>query len=318
MIEKLSDGNPTVLAIGPYRKSQKKFDDILTTKLLDYLKKLVGVYVVHPFETDYSDMPEVDFTASLCPPARARMLGEDPSYRQKYDMGTSFQDLNKKRTGVARIILQEFPWPRHKDAIEFAFGPAWGVGIMPACWGSGWFKHDGVYYLYPFADKCESHPNGKEDFVLMDAPERRGECKKWDFSTPLIAVLDELEINYFQTSDEEGRRMPHADYVNCMNRAKLYVHVKAESYGQTLAEAVASEALVMGSNSTLRHPYPHEFGFWVLPNTKVETLKRFIRAALDNYDKQKVREHLHAAREKLWDYGRLAREIADILRGLKK
>lgn len=315
-IIKLSDGIPSVLAIGPYGGELKTFDGVVTTKLLDELKKLAGVYCVHPFETDYGDMPEVDFTMSLGPPSRIRMLDEDPSYRQKYDREISFQDVTRRRTRVARIILQEFPWspPQNKGALNFSFGPP-GNMLLPPQWGKGWFKHGGVYFLYPFADKQESRPEKKEDFVFVDCSDQWD--GNWDFSKPAIQALNELGVKYFRASHDLAKRIPRADFIDKINRAKLYLHIKAESYGLTLMEAVASEAIVIGTRMTLRTPYINEFGLKTVPTTGVETLKRAITMALEAYDKPEVREHLRAMREKMWDYGRLAREIAEILVGLK-
>lgn len=314
-IEKLSDGDPSVLVIGVYRGNQLGFDDVLGTRLLDQLKKMVGVYCVHPFETDYKDMPEVDFTMSTGPPARARMLSEDPSYHQKYDRGASFEDVTKRRTRVARIILQEFPWQQHKDALEFAFGPP-GNMLLPSQWGKGWFKHQGVYFLYPFADKQEFHPGAKGDFVFVDCPDAHpGE--NWDFSAPLREALGELGVEYFQAGYHFDERIPREDFVSKINRAKLFFQVKAESYGLTLIEAIAAEAIVIGTPMTLRLPYINEFGLKTVPTTGVETLKRAITMGLKAYDKPRVREHLHAMREKLWSYERLAQEIAGILGELK-
>ncbi|GAI22461.1 unnamed protein product [marine sediment metagenome] len=47
VIEKLSDGDPSVLAIGTYGGDQVGFDSVLGTKLIDQLKKLVGGYRTH-------------------------------------------------------------------------------------------------------------------------------------------------------------------------------------------------------------------------------------------------------------------------------
>lgn len=52
VIEKLSDGDPSVLAIGTYGGDQVGFDSVLGTKLIDQLKKLVGGYHVNPLETN--------------------------------------------------------------------------------------------------------------------------------------------------------------------------------------------------------------------------------------------------------------------------
>lgn len=318
-IKKMSSGDPTVLAIGAYGGTQITFGDVVGTRLLEQLKKLVGVYYAHPFETDYNDMPEVDFTMSLCPPARSRMLSEDPNYHEKYDRGASFEDVTRSRTRIARIIVQEFPWPppQNKDALNFSFGPP-GNMLLPLQWGKGWFKYRGVYWLYPFANKEESHPEVKEDlvFVKYSTPHARLD-ESWDFSAPLIKALEELGVDYFRGRYPLNERMPHRDFIDKMNRTKLYFQVKAESYGMTKWEAVASEAIMMGSRFTFRDPYVNEFGFKLVQTTGVETLKRTITAGLEAYDKPEVRGHLHAMREKLWDYGRLAREIADILGRLK-
>ncbi len=316
MIEKLSDGDPSVLAIGPYGGELKTFDGVVITKLFDELKKLVGAYVVHPFETDYKDMPEVDFTMSLGPPSRARMLDEDPSYRQKYDRGASFQDIMRSRTRVALIILQEFPWPppQNKGALNFSFGPSGNMPLPPQ-WGKGWFKHGGVYWLYPFADKQESHSEVEEDFVFVDCSDQWD--GNWDFSKPALQALNELGVKYFRATHDPVKRIPRAEFIDKINRAKLYLQIKAESYGLTIPEAVASETIVIGSRFTLRTPYVNEFGFKIVPTTGVETLKRAIKAGLEAYDRPEVREHLHTMREKLWDYERLAQEIADVLKKLK-
>ncbi len=314
-IEKLSDGDPSVLAIGTYGGNQVGFDSVLGTKLIDQLKKVVGVYHVDPVETDYGDLPNVEFTMSTGPPSRARMLGED---FQEYDRGASFKQTVIDRTKVARIVLQEFPWPQ-TDVLNFSFGPP-GQQLMPPQWGRGWFKHRGVYWLYPFADKQESRPEVKEDFVFVkySTPQARLD-ESYDFSVPLIKALEELGVEYFQGKYPLKERIPHEEFISKMNRAKLYFQIKAESYGMTKWEAVASEAIVIGSTYTLfRTAYVNEFGFKTVPTTGVETLKRAITMGLEAYDKPEVRKHLHAMREKLWDYGRLAREIADILRGLKK
>lgn len=319
-VEKLSDGDPSVLVIGMYGGDQLSFDSVLGTKLLDQLKKLVGVYLVHPFETDYKDMPEVDFTMSTGPPARARMLGEDASWKQKYDKDVSFEDVTQSRTCVAKVILQEFPWPppQNKGALNFSVGPP-GPQLMPPQWGRGWFEYRGVYWLYPFADKQESRPEKKEDFVFLkySTPHARLE-ESFDFSVPLIKALEELGVEYFQGKYPFEERIPHGEFISKMNRAKLYFQVKAESYGLTKWEAVASEAIVIGSPHTLfRTAYVNEFGFKHVPTAGVETLKKAITMGLEAYDKPRVQEHLHAMREKLWSYGRLAREMVDILRELK-
>lgn len=314
-IEKLSDGDPSVLVIGVYEGGQLGFDDVLGTRLIDQLKKRVGVYHVHPFETDYENMPEVDFTMSTGPPSRARMLGENTSWKQKYDKGTSFEDVTKSRTRVARVILQEFPWPQHKDALEFSFGPP-GNMLLPPQWGKGWFKHQGIYFLYPFVDKQESRPGAKKDFVFVDCPDAHP-GKNWDFSVSLRAALDELKVEYFQGKYPLRERILRKDFVSKINRAKLFFQVKAESYGLTLIEAIAAETIVIGTPMTLRVPYINEFGLKTVPTTGVETLKKAITAGLKAYDKPEVQKHLHIMREKLWDYERLAREIADIFGELK-
>ncbi|GAJ09404.1 unnamed protein product [marine sediment metagenome] len=190
---------------------------------------------------------------------------------------------------------------------------------MPAWtpkWGKGWFKEGDVYYLYPFEDKREFHPSAKEDFVFVDCSDQWN--GNWDFSKPALQALNELGVRYFRATHDPAKRIPRTDYVDKLNRAKLYLHIKAESYGLTLFEAVASEVIVMGSPFTIRLLYANEFGFKHVPTTGVETLKKAITAGLEAYDKPEVRKHLHAMREKLWNYGRLAREIADILEGLKK
>ncbi|GAH90265.1 unnamed protein product, partial [marine sediment metagenome] len=226
----------------------------------------------------------------------------------------------RKRTRVARIILQEFPWPppQNKDALNFSFGPP-GNMLLPPQWGKGWFKYRGVYWLYPFADKEESHPEVKENlvFVKYSTPHARLD-ESWDFSAPLIEALEELGVDYFRGGYPVEERVPHRDFIDKMNRTKLYFQVKAESYGLTKWEAVASEAVVIGSPYTLfRTAFVNEFGFKLVPTTGVETLKKAITMGLEAYDKPEVREHLWAMREKLWDYGRLAREIVSILKELK-
>ena len=311
-IKKLSEGSPTILAIGVYGEDMQTFDGIVATNLLNGLKKLVGVYSVHPLETDY-DIPEVDFTISIGPPARARMLGED---FQKYDRGIGFEKMVTERTRVARIILQEFPWPppQNKGALNFSIGPP-GNSLLPPQWGKGWFEHRGIYWLYPFADKRESSPKNKEDFVFVDCSDQWN--GNWDFSKSALQALDELGVEYYRAVHDPAKRIPREDFIDKINKAKLYLHIKAESYGLTLMEAVASEAIVVGSSFTLRTPYINEFGFKIVPTTGVETLKKAITVGLGAYDKPEVKEYLHAAREKLWTYERLAREIADILTKLK-
>lgn len=319
-IEKLSDGDPAILAIGMYGGEQVGFDSILGTKLLDQLKKLAGVYYVHPLETDYKNMPEVDFTMSIGPPARSRMLGED---FQEYDRETSFQQMVKKRTKVARIILQEWPWPTNPEPIRstrsrvlnFSFGP---MGIMAPWtdqWGSGWFYSRGVYWLYPFADKRESRPKAKRDFVFVDCPDPHN--SNWDFSEPLNKVLEELGVDYFQGPRKFEDRIPHREFAEKMNHAKLFFHVKAESYSMTSIEAVASEVIVLGTYFTLRTPYIDEFKFSVMPDNNLVTLKKAITMGLEVYDEPEVRKRLRAMRGKLWNYRRLAWEIVDAMKSLK-
>lgn len=322
-VEKLSDGNPTLLGIGFYEgnlsgaaspvefyaKGMKTFDGIVATNLLNELRKLIGVHCINPLIEDYESIPEVDFAMAIGPPARGRMLGERPNYRQ-------FYDTIIRRTRVARIILQEFPWPppRNKGALNFSFGPP-GNTLLPPLWGKGWFAHNGVYWLYPFADKHESRPVAKEDFVFVDCSDPWD--GNWDFSKSALQALDELGVEYYRATHKPAKRIPREEFINKINKAKLYLQVKAESYGLTLMEAVASETIVLGTPRTLRTPYINEFGFKTVPTPSVETLKKAITTALSVYDKPEVKEYLHAAREKLWTYERLAREIVDILRKLK-
>ena len=321
MIEKLSDGDPSVLAIGMYGGDMVGFDSILGTKLLDQLKGMVGVYHTHPRETDYEGMPEVDFTMSMGPPARARMLGED---YQEYDKGTSFQDTIRKRTKVARVILQEWPWQTDPEPVRsirsrvlnFSFGPLALIAPWTDQWGKGWFYNRGVYWLYPFADKRESRPKAKRDFVFVDCPDPHN--SNWDFSEPLIKVLEELGVEYFQGPRKFEDRIPHREFAEKLNRAKLFFHVKAESYSMTSIEAVASEAIVLGTYFTLRKPYIDEFKFSVMPDNNLVTLRKAVTKGLEVYDEPKIRKRLRTMRRKLWNYKRLAWEIADAMRSLKE
>ena len=321
MIEKLSDGDPSVLAIGMYGEPQVGFDSVLGTKLIDQLKKMVGVYHVHPLETDYKKMPEVDFAITMGPPARARMLGED---FQEYDRGTSFQQTVMKRTRVARIIFQEWPWRIPPEPIRsirsmllnFSFGPLEYIAPWPDQWGKGWFSWRGVYWLYPFADKRESRPEAKRDFVFVDCPSSDSSLL-WDFSEPLIKALKETGVDYFQGPREFKDRIPHKDFVSKLNQAKLYFQVKAESYSMISIEAVASEAIVLGTYFTLRRVYVDEFKFTVMPDNNIVTLKKAIATGLKVYDDPTIRKRLRKMRRKLWDYRRLTREIADAMRSLK-
>ncbi|MBA7694498.1 hypothetical protein ES703_103109 [subsurface metagenome] len=186
---------------------------------------------------------------------------------------------------------------------------------MPPQWGKSWFKHEGIYWLYPFGDKQEFHPGEKEDFVFVDCSDQWN--GNWDFSKPALQALNELGVKYFRATHDPAKRIPRAEFIDKINRAKLYLQIKAESFGLTLFEAVAAEAIVIGSQMTLRIPYINEFGFKVVPTVGVETIKRAITMGLEAYGKPEVQKYLHAMREKLWDYGRLAREIADILKKLK-
>ena len=320
MIRKLSDGDPTVLAIGLYGEPQFGFDSVLGTKLIDELKKNVGVYHAHPLEMDYKDMPEVDFTISLGPPARARMLGEN---FQEYDRGASFQDVMKNHTRVARVILQEWPWhippgpmrSMKSVVLNFSIGPHSKMEPWPENWGEGWFYYRGVYWLYPFADKEESYPGRKRDFVVLDCPDPHG--SNWDFSEQVVKVLDELGVDYFQGARDFKDRIPHKDFAEKLNQAKLYFQVKAESYSMTAIEAVASEALVLGTFFTFRKLYADEFKFTMIPDTNYATLRKAITTGLEAYDNPEIRERLQKMRAKLWDYKRLAWEISDALKKIK-
>jgi len=323
-IEKLSEGNPSALAIGLYGEELNGFDAIVATKLLDELKKLVGVWHIHPCETDYENMPDVDFVISTGPPSRSRMLGETEDFR-KYDSEVSFEQAAKDHARVARIILQEFPWGASKGALNFSFGPSWGTLTLPIWrpeWGKGWFKYKDVYWLYPFADKQESRPEKKEDFVFVKYSTSQAEQDKGsDFSVPLIEALEELGVEYFQGKYSPKERIPHEEFISKMNLAKLYFQIKAESYGLTKFEAVASETAVIGTNRTIKRLYANEFNFHRIQGSgrhSVETLKQVIMDQLAAYDRPEMKEQLHMAREKLWTYKRLAREIASILKVLKK
>lgn len=317
MIQKLSDGDPTVLAIGLYGEPQLGFDSVVGTKLLDQLKEIIGVYQIHPLETDYGNMPEVDFTMSLSPPARARMLGED---FQEYDRETSFQDVTKSHTRVARVILQEWPWltppepPRsiRSRVMNFSVGPTEYSAPWPEQWGKGWFYYRGVYWFYPFVDKQECYPGHKKDLVFLDCPDPHN--RNFDFSDRLIKVLDELGVDYFQGARDFKDRIPHKEFVSHLNRAKLYFQVKAESYSMTSIEAVASMAIVIGTYFTLRRVYMDEFNFTLMPDDNLITLKTAVTAGLEAYPK--VSERLRKMRHKLWDYKRLAWEIADAMKSL--
>jgi len=325
LIEKLSDGNPSVLIIGQYGEPQVSFDSILGTKLIDQLKKHVGVYYTHTLETEYKDMHEVDFTMSIGPPARSRMLGEN---FQKYDRGVSFPRTVMERTKVARIILQEWPWLTPPEPvrsirsrlINFSFGPPSYVGPMPEpawdeLWGKGWFYHMGVYWFYPFADKRESRPEPKEDLVFLDCPHPHD--NPWDFSEPLITALNDLGVDYYQGARDFKDRIPHKDFVGRLNQAKLYFQVKPESYSMTAIEAVAAEAIVIGTSPTLRRVFTDEFKFVIMPDNNIVTLKKAITMGFNAYDKPDVRKRLRKIRRKLWNYKRLAWEIADAMRSLK-
>jgi len=320
MIQKLSDGDPTVLAIGLYGEPQFGFDSVLGTKLLDQLKENVGVYHVHPLETNYEDMPEVDFTMSLGPPGRARMLGED---FQEYDRGTSFVQTAMDRTKVARIILQEWPWhippgpmrSMRSVVLNFSFGPMGKMVPWPDQWGKGWFYYRGVYWLYPVVDKEESRPENKRDFVVLDCPDPHG--SNWDFSEHIVKVLDELGVDYFQGARDFKDRIPHKDFAAKLNQAKLYFQVKAESYSMTAIEAVASEAFVLGTHPTLRRLYADEFKFTMMPDNNLVTLRKAVTKGFEAYDVPEVRSRLRAMREKLWDYKRMAWEISDALKKSK-
>jgi len=322
-IRKLSDGDPTVLAIGLYGEPQLGFDSVLGTKLIDELKKNdVGVYHVHPLETNYDDMPEVDFAISLGPPGRARMLGED---FQECDRGTtSFIQTVMNRTKIARVILQEWPWhipPKielrslKSPVLNFSFGPMSKMEPWPEQWGQGWFYYRGVYWLYPFADKEKNHPGRKRDFVVLDCPDPNN--SNWDFSEHIVKVLDELGVDYFQAARDFKDRIPYEDFAEKLNQAKLYFQVKAESYSMTAIEAVASEAIVLGTFFTFRKVYSDEFKFTMMPDTNYVTLRKAVTMGLDVYDDPEIKERLRRMREKLWDYKRLAWEISDAMKKLK-
>jgi len=324
LIEKLSDGDPSVLVIGQYGGPQVGFDSILGTKLIDQLKKHVGVYFIHTLETDYKDMPEVDFAMSMGPPARSRMLGED---YQEY--GASFPQTVIERTKAARIILQEWPWLTPPEParslrsrlINFSFGPLSYVGPLPEpkwdeLWGKGWFYHMGVYWFYPFVDKHECRPEPKEDFVFLDSPPTNKD-NNWNFSDPLITALKDLKVNYYQGPRHFKDRIPHKDFVGKLNRAKLYFQVKPESYSMVAMEAVAAEAIVIGTSLTLRRVFTNEFKFVIMPDDNIVTLKKAITMGFDAYDSSDVRKRLRKMRRKLWDYKRMAWEISDAMRSLK-
>lgn len=320
MIEKLSDGDSSVLTIGQYGGPQMGFDNIFGTKLIDQLKKFIGVYHANTLETDYKNMPEVDFAISLGPPARARMLGED---YQEYDRGISFQQTVRNRTRVARVILQEWPWltkpepirSTHSRVLNFSFGPIGFMAPWTDQWGKGWFYSRGVYWLYPFADKQESRPKTKRDFVFVDCPDPHN--SNWDFSEPLTKVLEALGVEYFQGARKFEDRISHKEFADKLNHAKLFFHVKAESYSMTAIEAVASETIVLGTYFTLRKPYIDEFKFSVMPDNNLVTLKKAVTMGLKAYDDPKIRGRLRGMRGKLWDYKRMAWEIADAMRSLK-
>lgn len=320
MIQKLSDGDPTVLAIGLYGEPQFGFDSVLGTKLLDELKKFAGVYHVHPFETDYKDMPEVDFAISLGPPGRARMLGED---FQQYDRGTSFQDVTKSHTRVARVILQEWPWhippgpmrSMKSVVLNFSFGPMSRMEPWPDQWGKGWFYYRGVYWLYPVVDKEENRPENKRNFVVLDCPDPHG--ANWDFSDRIVKVLDELGVDYFQGARDFKDRIPHKNFAAKLNQAKLYFQVKAESYSMTAIEAVASEAFVLGIHATLRRLYADEFKFVMMPDANLVTLRKAVTEGLEAYDVSEIRSRLRRMRVKLWSYRRMAWEISDAMKKIK-
>jgi len=320
MIRKLSDGDPTVLAIGLYGEPQMGFDSVLGTKLLDELKENIGVYHVHPLETDYGDMPEVDFTMSLGPPARARMLGED---YQKYDRGASFTQTVMNRTKVARIILQEWPWhippgpmrSMKSIVLNFSFGPISTITPWPEYWGEGWFYYRGVYWLYPVVDKRENRPERKRDFVVLDCPDPHN--VNWDFSDRIVRALGELGVDYFQGARDFKDRIPHRDFAAKLNQAKIYFQVKAESFSMTAIEAVASEAFVVGTYPTLRKVYADEFKFVMMPDDNLVTLKKAVTTGLEAYDDPEIRKRLRGMRAKLWSYRRMAREISDALKKIK-
>ena len=321
MIQKLSDGDPTVLAIGLYGEPQFGFDSVLGTKLIDELKKFVGVYHAHPLETDYEDMPEVDFTISLGPPARSRMLGED---FQQYDRGTSFAQTMMDRTEIARIILQEWPWQippgpmrsLKSIVLNFSVGPISKVEPWPSYWGEGWFFYRGVYWLYPFVDKQENYPaRQKRDFVVLDCPDPHG--TNWDFSDRAVKVLDELGVEYFQGARDFKDRIPHRDFAEKINQAKIYFQVKAESYSMTAIEAVASQAFVIGTHPTLRRLYKDEFGFVMMPDDNLVTLRKAVTEGLKAYDDTETKSRLRRMRAKLWSYRKLAWEISDALKKIK-